>query len=391
MMETGSIQEVELQMVRKSGEVRDVLLSGVFERDSSGEMTSKVFIVDITERKRAEAERNTLQRENLYLQEEIKTEYNFEEIVGTSVAIQKVFSDIEQVAGTDATVLITGETGTGKELVARALHNRSTRKDKPLIKVNCTALSTGLIESEFFGHEKGAFTGALSRKIGRFELADGGTIFLDEIGDIPPEVQTKLLRVLQENEFERVGGTQTIQVDVRVVTATNRDLKKAVKEDAYRADLYYRLNVFPVHLPALRERQEDIPLLVRYFVDKYMRKMGRHITEIDHATIQRLVTYAWPGNIRELEHLIERAIILSNGSTLEVRDEFLAAPSMADENPPTLRTLDEVEREHIVRTLEETHGVIDGPRGAARILNLHPNTLRGRMRKLHITRAHSMS
>jgi len=290
------------------------------------------------------------------------------------------------VAPTDSSILINGETGTGKELIARAIHNLSQRKDKPLIKVNCAALPTGLIESELFGHEKGAFTGALSRKIGRFELAHQGTLFLDEIGDLPQEVQIKLLRVLQEQEFERVGGTQTIKVDVRLITATNRDLEKAVAENSFRADLYYRLNVFPIDLPSLSERKEDIPLLVQYFLKKYATKMGKRIETISQETMRQLTAYPWPGNIRELENVIERGVILSPGSILDIEDEFLLPSSTQLEQRESL-TLQEVERNHIIKSLDKTGWVIEGPKGAAKILNLHPNTLRGRMKKLEIKRA----
>jgi transcriptional regulator with GAF, ATPase, and Fis domain len=290
------------------------------------------------------------------------------------------------VAGTDSSVLISGETGTGKELIARAIHDLSKRKDRPLIKVNCAALPAGLIESELFGHEKGAFTGAISRKIGRFELADGGTLFLDEIGDLPPGVQAKLLRVLQEHEFERVGGTQTIKVDVRLITATNRDLAKAVEENSFRTDLYYRLNVFPIHLPPLRERKEDIPLLTQYFINKYMTRMGKRIEKISQETMNRLIAYPWPGNIRELENIIERAVILSKGLILEIEDELLPSSHLPDQKEKGSLTLEEVERDHIVKILEKARWVIEGPKGAAKILNLHPNTLRSRMQKLGIKR-----
>ncbi len=337
------------------------------------------------DRKRTETTLNRMQLENLQLQDEIHAEHNFNEIIGTSAAMQKVFAQIEQVASTDATVLITGETGTGKELIARALHNRSARREQPLIKVNCTALPTTLIESELFGHEKGAFTGALARKIGRFELADGGTLFLDEIGDVSLEVQVKLLRVLQEHEFERVGGTQTLTSDVRVIAATNRDLKQAVAEQTFRADLYYRLNVFPLPLPPLRDRDDDIALLVRHFVNKHTRKLGKQITHIAPETLHQLTSYTWPGNIRELEHVIERAVIRSSGSTLEVAEEFMSTPTVTCTTDQQLRSLAEVEREYIMHILDRTRGVVEGPKGAATVLQLHPNTLRGRMRKLGIT------
>jgi len=328
---------------------------------------------------------NQLTHENIYLQEEIRTEHNFEEIVGKSRELKRVLKRVELVAPTDASILITGETGTGKELIARAIHHLSKRKDRPLIKVNCAALPTGLIESELFGHEKGAFTGALSKKVARFELAHQGTIFLDEIGDLLQEVQVNLLRVLQEQEFERVGGTKTIKVDVRVIAATNRELEKAVAENRFREDLYYRLNVFPLPLPSLRERGEDIPLLVQYFVDKYATKTGKQIDKINQETMRRLRGYPWPGNIRELENVIERSIILSSGSVLEIEDEFLL-PSSTLLDQKEILTLQEVERNHIIKSLDKTGWVIEGPKGGAKILNLHPNTLRGRMKKLGIKR-----
>jgi formate hydrogenlyase transcriptional activator len=329
-----------------------------------------------------------LDRENIYLRDEIKTEYNFEEIVGKSEALKKILKRIERVVGTDSTVLITGETGTGKELIARAIHNLSKRKDRALIKVNCAALPGGLIESELFGHEKGAFTGAIAKKIGRFELADGGTLFLDEIGDLSQEVQVKLLRVLQEREFERVGGTQTFKVNVRMIAATNRDLGNAVADKTFRADLYYRLNVFPIHLPSLRERKEDIPLLAQYFVHKYMVRMGKRFERVGQETLNRLMAYGWPGNIRELENIIERAVILSRGPVLEVEDELLPSVNLPHQKEKQLPTLEEVERDHIIRTLELTRWVVEGPEGAAKILNLHPSTLRSRMHKLKIKRGH---
>lgn len=331
-------------------------------------------------------------QENIYLQEEIKTQHNFEEIVGRSRQLKEVLKHVELVAPTDSSVLITGETGTGKELIARGIHHLSKRKNRPLIKVHCSTLPTGLIESELFGHEKGAFTGAISRRKGRFEVAHRGTIFLDEIGDVSPEVQMKLLRVLQDQEFERVGSTRTIKVNVRIIAATNRDLGKAVAENSFREDLYYRLNVFPIHLPPLRERKKDIPLLVEYVVKKYARRMGKRIEKISERTMRRLVAYPWPGNIRELENVIERAVILSRGSILEIGNEsFLPSLTSPDQKDLDSRgkevlTLQEMERHHIVKTLEKTGCVIEGAQGAAKILNLHPNTLRSRMTKLGIKR-----
>ncbi|MEW6734605.1 MAG: sigma 54-interacting transcriptional regulator [Acidobacteriota bacterium] len=373
-----------LKALRTDGE-EFLLEATVSQVKVAGERLYTIILRDINELKQAEAEIEKLHLENLYLQEEIKAEYNFEEIIGACPAIRKVFQNAEQVATTDSTVLVVGETGTGKELIARAIHNRSKRKNRPLIKVNCAALSPGLIESEFFGHEKGAFTGAISQRIGRFELADGGTIFLDEIGDISLEVQAKLLRVLQEQEFERVGGSRTQKVNVRVIAATNRDLKKAVEEGRFRADLYYRLNVFPVQLPPLRARKEDIPLLVRYFVSKHMARMGKQITKIDQRTIERLSAYDWPGNIRELENVVERAVILSTGAVLEIEDELLLA-SLPDNSEKRLKTMEEIERDHIVQVLEQVGWVIEGSKGAATILDLNPNTLRSRMAKLNIQR-----
>ncbi|ETW94449.1 MAG: transcriptional regulator [Candidatus Entotheonella factor] len=344
-----------------------------------------------------EALKNRLQDENVYLQEEIKLQHNFEEIISQSDAYKKVLNQVEQVAATDATVLILGETGTGKELIARAIHTISARKDRPLIKVNCAALPTTLIESELFGHEKGAFTGALARRNGRFELADRETIFLDEIGDLPLELQAKLLRALQEGEFERLGGAQTIRVDVRVIAATNRNLEQAIKDGNFREDLYYRLNVFPITLPPLRERPEDIPLLVRFFVNKFSKKLGKQIDAIPRNVMTALRTYRWPGNVRELENLVERAVILArdltltfDGTIVEQSRSDAALDSIAEPNPKpsndTIDTLEVVERHHICRVLEETNWVIEGKNGAALLLGLNPNTLRSRMKKLGIRR-----
>jgi transcriptional regulator with GAF, ATPase, and Fis domain len=343
-----------------------------------------------------EQEKARLQQQNLYLQEEIKSAHNFEEIIGQSPALTAVLDNVRRVAATDSTVLITGETGTGKELIARAVHSSSRRKDKPLIKINCAALPAGLVESELFGHEKGAFTGAIARRVGRFELAHGGTIFLDEIGELPADAQAKLLRVLQEREFERVGGTAPIKVDVRVLAATNRDLHKAVREKTFREDLYYRLSVFPVQLPPLHDRKEDIPPLAVFLVNKFAARIGRRIDGIDRETMRRLLAYPWPGNVRELENVIERAVILAGGPTLTIGADVLpgtidlsACEEHALEQPATLEAN---EREHILTVLGQTNWVVEGPRGAAKILGLHPNTLRSRMKKLGIRRtAHDPS
>ena len=352
-----------------------------------------VVFKDITERKRAdealrkallevEQLKNHLQAENVYLQEEIKTEYNFEEMIGQNASLQKVLRKVEQVAPTDATVLIQGETGTGKELLARAIHNLSPRKDRALVKVNCGAISAGLVESELFGHEKGAFTGAVHQRIGRFELADGGTIFLDEVGELPQDTQVKLLQVLQEGEFERVGGSRTIKVDVRVIAATNRDLKKALQEGKFRPDLFYRLNVFPISIPTLRERKEDIPLLARYFAVKYGTKLDKKIETIPKKTMDILLSYSWPGNIRELENVVERAVILTQSNVINVDESILGLESATQTTGS--KALEDIERKHILSVLEETDWIIDGKRGAASILGMNPSTLRSRMQKLGI-------
>jgi formate hydrogenlyase transcriptional activator len=329
--------------------------------------------------------KSRLEQENLYLQEESRTETAFADVIGGSPAIERVLSSVRKVAGTDATVLVTGETGTGKEVVVRAIHGLSGRKGKILVKVNCAALPAGVIESELFGHEKGAFTGALNRRIGRFELANGGTLFLDEVGDLPLELQAKLLRVLQEGEFERLGGSQTHKVDVRIIAATNRDLKAAVQEGRFRADLFYRLNVFPIPIPPLRERIEDVPRLTRHFVMIYASKMGKTIETIGERAMRELTAYSWPGNVRELQNVIERAVILSRKSQLEL-DESFAAPGAATRAEQPGRTLEEIEREHILSVLESVGWRVSGERGACGILGLKRTTLEARMKKLGISR-----
>ena len=351
--------------------------------DPSGTYTRTMFI-DITERVLMEQEKARIEAQNIYLQEEIRGSHNFEELIGGSTSLKKVLTNVRRVAPTDSTVLITGETGTGKELIARAIHNLSSRKDRALVKVNCAAIPAGLIESELFGHEKGAFTGALTKKMGRFELADKGTIFLDEIGELPLDIQSKLLRVLQEGEFERVGGTQTFKVNVRVIAATNRDLEQQSKTGHYRPDLYYRLKVFPIHLPALREREGDIPLLAQYFVRKFATTFGKKLDRIPERMMSALARYQWPGNIRELEHVIERAVILSEGSELEPI-EWLSQTGTQAGFGKTL-TLEELERQHIVEVLEQTNWRVSGERGAAKILDIIPTTLEARMKKLGIIR-----
>jgi formate hydrogenlyase transcriptional activator len=345
-----------------------------------------------------------LEKENVYLREELSAGHNFEEIVGNSPALLKALHAVEQVAPTDSTVLIYGETGTGKELVARAIHSRSSRNGRALVSVNCSAISAGLVESELFGHVKGAFTGALERRIGRFELANGGTIFLDEIGELCLDTQVKLLRVLQEHEFEPVGSSHPLRVDVRVIAATNRNLREAVQACRFRSDLFYRLNVFPIELPPLRERRSDIPQLVAFCLSQFSKRLGKKIDGVSRESMENLVNYPWPGNIRELQNVIERAIIVSADPTLRLDRDLtpvVAAPKSMEtpeadspedrpvdlKSPNPLLTLDEVERNHILAALQHAGGVVDGPKGAAKILNLHPNTLRHRMDKLGIQRS----
>jgi formate hydrogenlyase transcriptional activator len=334
-----------------------------------------------------EALNHQLHRENVYLEEEVRAENNFGEIVGESVALRRVLKDVETVAPTDSTVLIRGETGTDKELIARALHELSPRQGRTFVKLNCAAMPTGLLESELFGHEKGAFTGAICQKVGRFELAHRGTLFLDEVGDIPPELQPKLLRVLQEQEFERLGGTKTIKVDVRLVAATNRDLGRMVADGTFRADLYYRLNVFPVVLPPLQERPDDIPRLVRHFTQRFGRRMGRRIETIPSAVMDALVRYSWPGNVRELQNVIERAVILSPGPTLQIPPgDLQPAATQAAAPASAAVSLADAEREHILGALRETGWVLGGPEGAAARLGMKRSTLYKKMKKLGISR-----
>lgn len=352
--------------------------------DANGQGLYTVILRDVEERQRAEAEHQRLCGINLYLAEELRTSQAAEDLVAQSPVMRHVVDRIQQVAPTDATVLILGETGTGKEVVARAVHALSRRRDKLLVKLNCAAIPKDLVESELFGHEKGAFTGAIGRKLGRFELADQGTLFLDEIGELPLDLQAKLLRVLQEGEFERVGSTETRKVDVRVLAATNRDIAKRTKEGSFRPDLYYRLNVFPILLPPLRERRDDMPLLIRHFLRKYGEKYGKQIETIPARAMTTLRTYDWPGNIRELENVIERAVILSRGKELTLEQEFFKA----DDPEHTLRveTLAEAERAHIIKVLEATGWRVSGKGGAAELLGVKRSTLESRMKKLRITR-----
>jgi formate hydrogenlyase transcriptional activator len=349
--------------------------------------------------KQIDALKDKLAEEKLYLEEEIRNTFNFEEIVGESSAIRRVLAQVELVAPAGTTVLIHGETGTGKEVIARAVHNLSPRRERTFVKINCAAIPSGLLEAELFGHERGAFTGAISQKIGRFELADHGTLFLDEVGDIPLELQPKLLRVLQEQEFERLGRNRTQRVDVRVVAATNRDLPKLVAERAFRSDLFYRLNVFPIQIPALRERRDDVPLLVRYFVQKFSRRLNKIVEYVPADAMDALVNYAWPGNIRELENLTERAVLLSPGKELQVPlgelkssagitdgAPFLASLLSSPSAASSVSTLEEAEHQHILRALRQTEWRIAGPKGAATLLGMKRTTLQARMRKLGIRR-----
>jgi transcriptional regulator with GAF, ATPase, and Fis domain len=353
--------------------------------DRGGQFTRTMF-VDITEQVLLEQEQEKLKAQNQYLQEEIKLTNNFENIISKSKVFQKVLRQIEQVACTDATTLILGESGTGKELLARALHHISNRSKRPLVKVNCATLPANLIESELFGHEKGAFTGAMERKIGRFELADQGTIFLDEIGELPLELQSKLLRVLQEGEFERLGNPRTLKVNVRVIAATNRRLDLAIEKKEFREDLYYRLNVFPVLSPPLRERKEDIPLLVKHFLRKHESKIGKKITDVPAKVMDALLSYDWPGNIRELENLIERAMIISPDNALAY-GEWLPTPKPGTTaNGDPLKKLEEVEKEHIIAVLKKTNWKVSGGNGAAKILGLNATTLEARIKKLEIVK-----
>lgn len=360
----------------------------LFSERSAVEIERKIANQKLVEAvKEVESLKDRLEAENTYLQEEIKFEHNFHEIITQSERFRSVLSSSEQVATTDATVLILGESGTGKELIARAIHNISRRSNRPLVKVNCAVLPANLIESELFGHEKGAFTGAIAKKIGRFELADRGTLFLDEIGELPLELQSKILRALQEGEFDRLGSTNTIKVDVRVIAATNRDLQKEVDEGSFRADLFYRLNVFPIYSMPLRERKEDIPLLTKHFVGRFSAKIGRNIVSIPKRVINSLQGYDWPGNIRELENVIERSVILSNGRVLELGDWIPRTESQTQTTD--FETLESFERKYIISVLQKTSWRVSGDKGAAKILGMKPTTLESRMKRLRITRGMS--
>jgi PAS domain S-box-containing protein len=384
-LSSGSPHETEARLRRNDGNYRWFLFRYNPLRDEQGRVVRwYVAGTDIEDRKRAE---ERLQHENVALREEIDRASTFEEIVGISKALKAVVSQIAKVAPMDSTVLITGETGTGKELIARAVHKRSERSEHPFISVNCATFTPTLISSELFGHEKGAFTGAMQRRVGRFELADGGTIFLDEVGELPPDTQVALLRVLQEREFERVGGTQSIKVDVRVIAATNRDLQAAISAGSFRSDLFYRLHVFPIDIPSLRERREDIPLLVEYFIDRYARKAGRNIRHVNKKTLQLLQSYPWPGNIRELQNVIERSVILCESDILSIDESWLPPPRTATESKrhsQLPRRLEAQEKNIIEEALKATRGRVFGPAGAAAKLGIPRSTLESKIKSLKI-------
>jgi PAS domain S-box-containing protein len=386
---SGSPYETEARLLRKDGKDRWFLFRLNPLRDEQGRITRWYAAgTDIDDRKQAE---QRLQNENVALREEIVKTSMFEEIVGTSPPLRNVLSRISKVAPADSSVLITGETGTGKELVARAIHRRSRRSSRAFVSVNCAAIPRDLIASELFGHEKGAFTGATQRRLGRFELAEGGTIFLDEIGELPAETQIALLRVLQEREFERVGGTGSIRTDVRVIAATNRDLKAAIAAGMFRSDLFYRLNVFPIEIPSLRERREDIPVLVEYFIDRYARKAGKSFQAVNKRSLNLLQSYPWPGNIRELQNVIERSLIISSGDIFSVDEAWLSKessqpPSQVQASRP-MEDESHGEREIIEAALAESRGRIAGPSGAAAKLRIPPSTLEHKIKALKIRKS----
>jgi PAS domain S-box-containing protein len=411
--QTLNSDQLEFRIVRPDGTVRWIVSRGQALAGPEGRAARVLgMALDITERKHSEEMlqatleevrrlKERTEAENVYLRQEVSEVHRFGEIVGNSQVITRVLKQAEQVASTDTTVLILGETGTGKELLARAVHSRSRRSDRPLVKLNCASLPASLMESELFGHEKGAFTGATARRVGRFELANNGTIFLDEIGEIPLELQSKLLRVLQEGEFERVGSSRTIKVNVRVIAASNRDLRRAAREGTFREDLYYRLSVYPIDMPPLRHRKEDIGPLARTFLSETGRRLGRSFGSLPQSVIEALRQYDWPGNVRELQNVLERAAVVSNGPLLDLPEGWaslwaadaatgtsaLSAPKPGDIVGSDSVTLRQVEREHIIRVLRRTHWRIEGSRGAATLLGLNPSTLRSRMQKLGIQRS----
>jgi PAS domain S-box-containing protein len=389
--------EVDYRVVHPDKKVRDIHGVCHLVLDGSGEVVEHIgTVIDITERKRAEEElrrafedikalRDQLQRENIVLREELGKTSMFEEVIGASSVLQMVLARAAKVAPTDSTVLIMGETGTGKELIARAIHKRSKRSERPFVGVSCAAIPSSLIMSELFGHEKGAFTGAIQRRPGRFELAEGGTLFLDEVADLPLETQIALLRVLQEREFERVGGTEVLRCDVRVIAATNRELQSMIASGAFRSDLYYRLNVFPIHVPPLRERREDIPLLVNYFVNRYATRAGREITHVQKKALEALQEYSWPGNVRELQNVIERSLIISDAAEFSIDKSWLANESqLIASSPPVDRT--STERRRIESALTQTKGKVSGDSGAAAKLGIPASTLESKIRALKINK-----
>ena len=394
VIQTGTVQPFESEMFRKDGSRVSVLIGATLFHE--GGKDGVAFVLDLSEQKRAEAEiralKDQLYKENLALRDEVERTSMFDEIVGASNPLKVVLSRIAKVAPTDSTVLITGETGTGKELVARAIHRKSARAERAFVSVNCAAIPRDLIPSELFGHEKGAFTGATQRRLGRFELADGGTIFLDEVGELLPDTQVALLRVLQERELERVGGRQPIHVNVRVITATNRDLEAGVANGAFRQDLFYRLNVFPIEVPPLRERKTDLLLLVEYFVQRYGAKAGKDIRSIDKKTLDLFQSYDWPGNIRELQNVIERSVILSSGGVFSVDELWLSKKSVPPAPPVKASPLANSrveplsEREIIETALAATRGRVSGPSGAAAKLGIPPSTLEARIKALKINK-----
>jgi PAS domain S-box-containing protein len=373
---------LELYALRKDGSEfpADIMLGPVETAQGRAVLT---VVRDTSEKRRYEEALRRSEEEKRYLEEELRLEHQFEDIIGESTGLKHVLKQVETVAPTEVTVLILGETGTGKDLIARAIHQLSPRRDHTMVKLNCAAIPSGLLESELFGHEKGAFTGALAQKIGRLELAHQGTLFLDEVGDLPLELQPKLLRALQEKEFERLGGIRTIPIDARLIAATNRDLGKMVAERQFRSDLYYRLRVFPISVPPVRERRQDIPLLVRYFVEKHARKMDRRIETIPPEVMDALVRWSWPGNVRELENFIERAVILSRGPVLRAPLAELQDP---ENSRPEDTSLEAADREHILSVLRETGGAIGGQGGAAERLGLKRTTLNSKLKKLGITK-----
>jgi PAS domain S-box-containing protein len=392
LFETGESQTCELHMVTQDGTSFWARLDSTVVKYSDSETQSRLVIIDITEHKRVEevekaivaikSDKELLELERGYLQDEIKLLYNHEDIIGKSDGLKYVLYKIEQIAATDTNVLVLGETGTGKELVARAIHNNSLRKNRTLVKVNCAALPPTLIESELFGHEKGSFTSSQARFLGRFEIANGGTLFLDEIGELPMDLQAKLLRVVEDGEFERLGSTDTIKVDTRIVVATNRNLEEEVRNGRFREDLWYRINIFPITMPPLRDRMDDIPLLVDFYIKKISKRLGKVIEIIPKSVMSALQNYHWPGNVRELQNVLERAVLNSPGPTLNLADELMRQPSK--NLTESKKTLEEIERDYIVKTLEQTEWKVGGKNSASEILGLNRSTLRARMRKLDI-------